>query len=172
VPDLILGIDPGSRQTGYALATFHGRRVLRVELGVWSMVKSGDRSVSLADLARQAESFLACHSPGVAVVESLFHHKNVRSALVLSEARGVLLAVFGKLGIPVAEYSPAVVKKTVSGNGRADKTEVRRALTRTVPGIPAKSLEGLPEDATDALAMAVCHRVHETFEALTGGRGR
>jgi len=164
----ILGIDPGSARTGYALARFSGQRLVEAEMGTWSVRRSSDRSVSLAHLAEQARSWLVGRSPAVAVVESLFHHKNARSALVLSEARGVLLAVLGEAGITVVEYSPAAVKKTICGFGGADKQQLRRALVKTVPGVAPEQIENLPEDASDALALVICHRVHAAHRALLG----
>ena len=164
----ILGIDPGSARTGYALARFSGQRLIEAEMGTWRVRRSSDRSVSLAELARQARNWLAEHRPAVAVVESLFHHKNARSALVLSEARGVLLALLGEAGIAVVEYSPAAVKKTICGFGGADKQQLRRALVKTVPGVGPEQIEALSEDASDALALVICHRVHAAHRALLG----
>lgn len=158
----ILGLDPGSQKTGYALAEFAGGEVLHLELGIFKMDRtSAGRAQSLGRLATEVELWLKEKSPEVAAVESLFQHRNVRSALVLAEARGVLLAALGRGGIPVFEYSPATVKKTVCGFGGAEKEQVRRALLQTVPGLRDAGLEMFPLDATDALALAVCHYTYQ-----------
>ncbi|RMG48851.1 MAG: crossover junction endodeoxyribonuclease RuvC [Acidobacteria bacterium] len=163
----ILGIDPGSRRTGYALAEFRGGEIVALELGSWSLPARGRRSAALARLLGEVEAWLADRHPDVAAVEGLFQHRNVRSALALAEARGVVLAALGRAGIDVVEYAPAAIKKCVCGNGTAPKDQVRRALARTVPGLSRFPLADYPEDATDALAAAVCHRAHASFEGAS-----
>ncbi len=162
----ILGIDPGSRCTGYAFARFEGAELAELDAGTWRVTASEDRSESLAALVAQFGEWIEGNSPEIAVVESLFMHKNARSMLVLAEARGALLASLGLKGIPVREYPPATIKKTICGFGAADKEQVRRALLRTVPGVRKFRVESLPTDATDALAMAVCHRIHAQHEKM------
>jgi len=171
-PRAIVGIDPGSRRTGYALVRFEGRRLTHAQVGVWSAGTGRDKAASLARLAGEAETWLRGTDPDVAAVESTFHHRNARSALVLAEARGALLATLGRLGIEVAPYAPATVKKTICGNGSADKQQVRRALARTVSGIRTLDLDGVPDDATDALAIALCHHVQGRFVAAVTRGGR
>lgn len=168
----IAGIDPGSRRTGFALVRFEGRTIVHAEAGVWSVGASQDKAASLAGLARQAEEWLRTNAPEVAAVETPFHHRNARSALVLAEARGALLSVLGRLEIDVAAYAPATVKKTICGSGGADKQQVRRALNRTVSGLRMLDLESLHDDATDALAIALCHHVQGKFLAAVTRGGR
>jgi crossover junction endodeoxyribonuclease RuvC len=169
---VIAGIDPGSRRTGYALVRFEGRRIVDAEVGCWSAGQARSGPDSLAKLSRLAEEWLSETRPDVAAVESPFHHRNARSALVLAEARGALLAVLGRLEIPVATYSPATVKKTICGYGSADKQQVRRALLKTVAGIRTLELDGVPDDASDALAITLCHHVQGRFAAVTSRGGR
>lgn len=154
----ILGIDPGSERTGFALAHFQGSRVYDLQGGTWILSSTRCRSLNLGELSSLAESWLQGRPVDEAVVESLFHHKNSRSALVLSEARGALLAVLGRLQIPVFEYPPATVKKAICGHGTASKEQVRRALVLTVPGLREFNLDSVGPDATDALALAVAHQ--------------
>ncbi len=168
----ILGIDPGSRVTGFALASFEGQKVTELEWGVWRPGSGGGRAESLAELSLQVETWLEVRECDAAAVESLFHHKNARSLLVLSEARGVLLASLGRRGIPVREYPPATIKKTICGSGAASKEQVQRALFRTVPGLARYAGERVPADASDALAMAVCHHVHARHASRFGGTTR
>jgi crossover junction endodeoxyribonuclease RuvC len=157
-PTQVLGIDPGSRRTGYAFASFRGDEVVALECGTWIVRDGLSRAAGLACLAHAAEAWLASRRPAAAAVESLFQHRNVRSALVLAEARGVLLAVLGGLEIPVFEYPPATVKRTICGSGAADKEQVRRALLMTVRGLRQFPIEANGLDASDAVALAVTHR--------------
>ncbi|NJN63488.1 MAG: crossover junction endodeoxyribonuclease RuvC [Acidobacteria bacterium] len=123
---------------------------------------SGSRTL-LAAHAR----FLETQRPDVAAIEGLFHHRNVRSALALAEARGALLAALGEFGVPVIEYPPATVKMTICGSGSASKEDVHRAISRTFPTLLVGMDASLPRDATDALAVALCHDVHARFDART-----
>lgn len=137
------------------------------EAGVWPLGRSRDKAAQLGLLAEKAEAWLTGLGADVAAVESPFQHRNVRSALVLAEARGVILSVLGRLQIPVVAYPPATVKKTVCGFGGAGKEQVRRALGLTVRGVKTLALDTLPDDATDALAVSLCHHVHGRFAEIT-----
>ena len=165
----VLGLDPGSKHAGYALAFFRGEEVVDLELGRWSVPARLGRAEGLAWLLDHCQEWLAIHRPVVAAVETPFHHRNARSVLVLAEARGVLLASLGRAGVAVHEYSPAVVKKTICGAGGADKEQVRRALAMTVRGLRRFAIDSAPLDATDALALAVTHHVHARL-GTAGGR--
>ncbi len=115
----------------------------------------------LAALERRFEAVLERSRPDVAAVESPFHGVNARSALQLAHSRGVLLAVLGRMGIAVEEYTPATIKKTVTGSGRADKEQVRSM----VQALLAVRLEGNSTDLSDALAAAYCHLAHGSLKA-------
>jgi crossover junction endodeoxyribonuclease RuvC len=165
----VLGLDPGSRVAGYALVTFAGGRVQDLELGCWDVGAAGSRAHSLGSLLAAAEGWLRERRPDVAAIESPFLHRNARSALALAEARGVLLATLGAAGVEVSEYSPAAVKKTICGDGAAEKERVRLLLARSVPGLERFPIGDAGLDATDALAVAVCHVVHAQFGARIPG---
>lgn len=165
----VLGLDPGSRVAGYALVTFAGGRVQELEFGTWDVGAAGSRARSLGALLAAIENWLRERRPDVAAVESPFMHRNARSALALAEARGVLLAALGAAGVDVSEYSPAAVKKTICGDGSADKERVRSLLARSVPGLDRFPIGGAGLDATDALAVAVCHFVHARFDSRIPG---
>ena len=106
----------------------------------------------LGELACGLREVIAELRPGVVAVEDVFSHQNPRSAIALAQARGMALAVIGLHGLAVASYAPALVKKAVSGSGRADKAQVAR-MVQTLIG-----LRSLPRaDATDALAVAITH---------------
>ncbi|MBP7146171.1 MAG: crossover junction endodeoxyribonuclease RuvC [Acidobacteria bacterium] len=164
----VLGLDPGSRCCGFAWAEFQSGQVAELELGSWILAAETRRERALALLAEQSETWIRARVTDVAVVESLFQHRNARSALVLAEARGVLLSVLGRIGVPLVEYPPATIKKTICGFGGAGKEQVRDALMRTVPGLARFDIARSGLDATDALAAAVCHHARCRYEALAG----
>lgn len=151
----ILGIDPGSRVTGYAVLTATDERVPRlvyVECGVLEAPASAPLDRRLGEIARGLTEVIQELVPHVVSVEDVFHAHNARSALALGQARGAALAVCGMAGLPVFGYAPALVKKTVTGSGRASKEQVQRMVCALV------GLKSLPRlDAADALAVAVAH---------------
>lgn len=150
---LILGLDPGSRATGYALVESSGSRLWARAHGCLRVSPKEPLALRLASLGRQLEELLARWPIEVAVLETPFHGLNVRSLIVLAQARGTLLATLGSRGLDVVEYSPAEIKGAVTGNGRADKQQVARMVAALL------ALEQEPEgfDATDALAVAICY---------------
>lgn len=172
VSTTILGLDPGSERTGYALARFAGDRVVDLVLGTWSVPAGLAPEAALARLVTCCDEFLASHEVVTAAVESLFHHRNVRSLIVLAQARGALLAVLGRRGIAVHAYPPATVKRTVCGSGAAAKEQVRKVMLMTVPGLSRFPIAAEGLDATDALALAVTHRVHARSARLLGVTAR
>jgi len=147
----VLGIDPGSRRTGFGVIDAGGTGLRYVASG--RVEAEGD------DLGRRLQTLydglaevIRRHRPEVAVVEQVFVARNPRSALVLGQARGSVLCAAARAGLPVVEYSPAAVKLAVVGRGRADKLQVQH-MVRHLLGLP-----GSPQaDAADALACAICH---------------
>lgn len=164
---LILGLDPGSRHTGYALVRAEGDRLTAVTYGRFSCSATLPVPQRLADLARLLGELVARWEPQVAVLETPFHGLNSRSLVVLAEARGALLAVLAAHGLEIAEYSPAEVKSAVSGHGRADKGQVERMVRLHL----ALSDEKLSSDASDALAVAVCFAQRRRMDRLMANRG-
>jgi len=138
---------------GYGVIDDHGGELHYVECGVLTSRASDDAmEVRLGEIARGLREVIDELSPDVAAVEDVFSHQNPRSALALAQARGMVLAVIGLAGLAVASYPPAVVKKAVSGSGRADKGQVARMVQVLI------GLHSLPQaDATDALAVAIAH---------------
>ena len=149
---LILGLDPGSLHTGYGLVERHGSALKARNAGRFSCPKGMELPQRLAHIGRCLEEMVMQERPDLAVLETPFHGMNSRSLIVLAQARGVLLAVLASRGIEIREYSPAEVKSAVTGNGRADKTQVARMVRLLL----ATAGEGWATDATDALALAVC----------------
>lgn len=151
----ILGIDCGSQITGFGVIESDGITHSLIEAGA---IKTNPRDSFAGRLLRIGSvlrEVIARHQPEEAAVEDAFYSANVRSALKLSQVRGVALFVAAEAGLPVEEYSPAVVKGSIVGHGRAEKEQVQwmlRSLLR-LDG-PIESL-----DASDAVAVAVCHAV-------------
>lgn len=150
---LILGLDPGSRHTGFGLIDRQGSRLACVGHGRISLPRDMPLPARLARLSRELEALVRAHAPDVAVLESLYHGVNPRSLIVLAQARGALVATLALQGLEVHEYTPAEVKTAVVGHGRADKEQVGQ-MVRLVLGL---TREPMPADASDALAVAICY---------------
>jgi crossover junction endodeoxyribonuclease RuvC len=162
----ILGIDPGSRFTGYGLVDRHGSRLETVAHGRIKLPEKTDLAPRLALLTAALEELLDAHRPDVAVLEALFHGVNVRSLIVLAQARGALVATLARRGLEVAEYTPAEVKTAVTGSGRADKEQVGR-MVRLILGLGKQRIAA---DATDALAVAICYAQRLRLDRLSACR--
>ena len=149
---LILGLDPGSRKTGWGLLKTSGTRLALVDQGCLAPPAKAGMGPRLAHLADGLAAILARGLPDAAVLESPFHGINSRSLIVLSQARGVLIAEVARRGIEVLEYTPAEVKSAVTGHGRAPKEQVARMVGLQL-GVDTG---GWSTDVTDALAVAIC----------------
>ncbi|MDF1565555.1 MAG: crossover junction endodeoxyribonuclease RuvC [Deltaproteobacteria bacterium] len=149
----VLGIDPGTRACGWGVVASHRRRLEPVAHGVIRL--EGELAPRLAALWEALVEVLEAQQPDLVAVEGLFTQSNARSALTLGHARGVVLAAVARAGLPVQEYAPATVKRTVAGSGRADKDAVQ-TMVKSLLGLSGR----LPPDASDALAIAVCHLQH------------
>ena len=166
----ILGIDPGSRATGYGLIDQQGNRLSHLDNGAIITLSSAPLADRLEQIYTRLEELIIQFKPDAVAVEQVFVAKNPASALKLGHARGVALLAGVKAGLPVAEYSALQVKSAVVGYGRAAKTQVQQ-MTRTLLNLP----EIAQEDAADALAVAICHaHSHQltTRVALQPLRGR
>ncbi len=156
----ILGVDPGSITTGWGFIGGSPSSPELLESGVIHL-RGSDFASRLAVLRREFEALVERLHPDTSAVESPFHGANARSALQLAHARGVILAGLAAAGIEVAEYSPATVKKSVTGSGRADKTQVQTMVYRLL----ATQLRDKSNDLSDALAVALCHQASRSFSA-------
>ena len=155
----MLGIDTSLRSTGVGVVDAEGPRQKAV---VWGRIRNPaarPHSACLAHLFTELRTLIQAHRPAVAAVEGIFFSKNVRTAVTLGQARGVVLAVCALEGVPLYEYAPRRVKQAVVGNGQAQKDQVNRMITLLL-GLK----EPPDEDAADALAVALCH-VHQTQSA-------
>ncbi|HHI80692.1 MAG TPA: crossover junction endodeoxyribonuclease RuvC [Planctomycetes bacterium] len=175
----VLGIDPGTRKVGFGFLDqleprhpnqragrcgnlvrplFSGGRNLASPVpGGAGILSLGSSQVPIQTrlqiLARGLRELIREWRPDVIAVEEAFFGKSVQAALRIGESRGVVLLIAAESGLPVVQYSPAVIKKRVSGNGRASKAQLAQALSASLP----IQVEDLAEDATDALAIAFCH---------------
>lgn len=148
----ILGIDPGSRVCGYGMITSVGRALRYVECGVLTAPERHSAEQRLGEIARGLTEVLDELTPDVIALEAVFSRINVKSALALAQARGMVLGVAGLRGLPVISYTAPLVKKAITGRGRAEKDQVARMVAVLV------GLKRPPRaDAADALALAVCH---------------
>ncbi|MGD9252475.1 MAG: crossover junction endodeoxyribonuclease RuvC [Holophagae bacterium] len=147
----VLGVDPGSSATGWALVVVEGNRY-RLEASGVIRPRGSSRSTRLADLHRRLAATVDDQRPDFAAVESSFSGINPKSGIALAESRGVVLAVLGGHQIEVSSYSPAQVKSAVVGHGRAEKEQVNYMVVRllSLPKPP-------PSDAADAMAVAITH---------------
>jgi crossover junction endodeoxyribonuclease RuvC len=147
----VLGIDPGSRATGWALVIAEGNRY-RLETAGVVRPRGDQRHGRLADLQHRLAKVVGDLAPDCAAVESSFSGLNPKTGLALAESRGVILAVLGGLDLEVTSYSPAEVKSAVVGHGRAEKQQVNYMVVRLL------SLNDKPpSDAADAMAVAITH---------------
>lgn len=149
----ILGVDPGSSRTGIGIVLRDGTRYRCLHLEVIRV--TGDLPERLVGIRHRLVELLDRFRPAEAAVEDLYHARNVHSLVALAQARGVVLMTLAEAGLPVVGYPPAVVKRAVSGSGRADKPQVAR-MTQMLLGLARPA----PADASDALAVALCHAMH------------
>jgi crossover junction endodeoxyribonuclease RuvC len=147
----ILGVDPGSAATGWALLVAEGNRYRFEDAGV-VRPRGNHRHRRLADLKRRFAAVVAELAPDLAAVESSFTGLNPKTGLALAESRGVILAVLGELDLEVASYSPAEIKSAIVGHGRAEKQQINYMVVRLL-----NLDKSPPKDAADALAVALTH---------------
>jgi crossover junction endodeoxyribonuclease RuvC len=158
----VLGIDCGSNATGYGLIDTDGRASRIVASGVIRSRAQSPFPERLHRISQILRELIQTHSPVEVAVEGIFHSINVRSALQLGHVRGVALLIAAEAGLPIYEYSPLQIKSSVVGYGRAEKSQVQDMITLLLR-LDVRP----PEDAADALAVAVCHAHHSvTAEKL------
>ena len=160
-PIRILGIDPGLRRTGWGLVAIEGNRLSFVACG---SVASDDKvalSLRLVSIHDGLQQVVAAHAPDEAAVEATFVNRDAAATLKLGQARGIAMLVPALAGLPVAEYAPYLVKKTIVGAGHCEKVQMRMMVKVLLPKADPQS-----DDAADALAIAVTHAHHRQSVAL------
>ena len=149
----IFGIDPGSDRTGYGCVETEGSRHRIITSGAIRTSSTASFSEKLLTIHVGLAALIGECQPDCCAIENLFHSNNVRSALKLGHARGVAMLAAVEAGLPVFEYTPAEVKRAVVGYGRAEKHQVQQ-MVKLILGLATLPV---PHDASDALAIAICH---------------
>ena len=149
----VFGIDPGSARTGYGCVQTDGTRHTLVACGAIASPATVAFPQKLKTIHAELALLLAKHRPDCVAIENLFHALNARTALKLGHARGVAMLAAVEAGVPIVEYTPAEVKLAVVGYGRAEKSQVQ-SMIQLLLGLDTPPT---PYDASDALAIAICH---------------
>src|SRR5436190_22167707 len=150
---IVLGIDPGTANTGYGIVARRGHRLIALDGGVIETRAGVAAELRLATIHARVQELLEEHQPRAVALEDLYFGANARSAFAVGQARGVVMLAAGQRGLPCASYTPQQVKGAVCGSGRADKQQV----ARMVQALLALDSPPTPDHAADALAVAVCH---------------
>jgi crossover junction endodeoxyribonuclease RuvC len=151
----LLGIDPGLRRTGWGMIETVGNRLSFIASGTVTSDNKKSLAERLVELHDGLCDVVRRHEPMEAAVEHTFVNKDAGATLKLGQARGIALLVPSLAGLPVAEYAPNLVKKTVVGTGHAEKEQIRAMVKILMPKATFNS-----DDAADALAIAICHAQH------------
>jgi crossover junction endodeoxyribonuclease RuvC len=164
--EIILGIDPGTQVMGYALIRIHKGQPQVLLMDVLKLTSQKDIYARLERIHAQVSELIRLYQPNTFAIEAPFFGKNVQSMLKLGRAQGVAIAAAIQAGLSVTEYSPKKVKQSITGNGNADKDQVWKML-RTI-----LSIEEKPRyyDATDALAVALCHHFQSSGPLAKAGK--
>lgn len=154
---IILGLDPGTNIMGYAIICVTRSRLDLLQYGVIQLGKYGDHALKLKKIFDRVVTLLEEYHPDEVALEAPFFGKNVQSMLKLGRAQGVAMSAALSKEIPIVEYAPKKVKQAVTGNGNASKEQVAKMLMQVF------KIKELPKllDATDALAVAVCHHFNK-----------
>ncbi len=150
---LVLGLDPGLALTGYALVEGRPGSLRLLRAGVVATRADDPETARLCQVVLGVRAVVAGAPIDTVAVERLYFSRNVRTAIQVAQARGVVLYAVAEAGLPVAEYTPSEVKRSVTGNGSAPKAQVARMVVTLLGGTPIVG----PDDVTDACAVAVCH---------------
>jgi len=164
---LVLGIDPGTAITGYGLVREDEQALILVDCGAITTPASQPLPQRLQTIYQELGGIIQVHRPVTAAVEELFFSRNVRTALAVGHARGVTLLALADAGLDIHEYKPVEVKQAIAGYGGADKQQVQEMVRMLL------HLEQVPQpdDAADAVAVAVCHIHSAKMKALIANAG-
>jgi crossover junction endodeoxyribonuclease RuvC len=156
---IILGIDPGSLNVGYGILQVENKRIVAAGCDAIRVNPALPLNTRLKEIYCEISKVIQEYKPDVAVVETIFYGKNIRSAFTLGHARGVILLALAQGELQIEEYSPREVKRSVVGNGNASKEQVEYMVQK----ILNLKLKPKTQDATDALAIALCQFNKERF---------
>ena len=160
-PIRIIGIDPGLRRTGWGVIDIEGSRLIHVACGSAHSSEQAELGVRLMMLHVALTKVVEEFKPDEAAVEATFVNKDAVATLKLGHARGIALVVPASAGVPIAEYAPNLIKKTIIGVGHGDKAQIRMMLRVLLPQAAPRS-----HDAADALAIAITHAHHRASAVL------
>ncbi|MEI6242249.1 MAG: crossover junction endodeoxyribonuclease RuvC [Chlamydiota bacterium] len=165
---IIMGVDPGTRITGYGILHIENSRYTPLDFGCIRPPPTLPLSERYLIIFEGIEALLHKYQPTAIAVESQFIKKNAQSAIKLGMAKGMIILAAARKSIPIFEYAPRAAKLAVAGNGRADKLQVQRMI-QVILGLSSLPT---PEDAADGLALAICHAHHEKNLSLFPPRNR
>lgn len=150
---IILGIDPGFAITGYGLVKYENNNFKVLEYGVVSTAAGMRFTDRLLEIDRKIDSLISLYKPDAVSIEELFFNNNAKTAISVAQGRGTAVMACARRDIPIYEYTPLQVKMAVAGYGRAEKSQVQQMvkIILKLDSIPK------PDDAADALAIAICH---------------
>jgi crossover junction endodeoxyribonuclease RuvC len=161
---VVLGIDPGTANTGYGVVLARSATLAALDGGVVSTGPSEPLERRLARIHARVSDLIAEHRPDAVAIEELYFGQNARTAFAVGQARGVVLLAAGMAGLPCFSYTPQAIKQSVCGSGGAAKDQVQRMVGAllSLPDPPA------PDHAADALAVAICHANGASLRAALG----
>jgi crossover junction endodeoxyribonuclease RuvC len=150
---LVLGLDPGTATTGYGLVEYVRGREKMIAYGTIKTSAGMAMELRLLKIFGDLNQILDTYQPDAVAIEQLFHHKNAKTVITVAQSRGVLLVAVAQRGLELAEYTPLQVKQAVCGYGNAEKKQVQLMVQNIL------KMEEMPkpDDAADALAIAICH---------------
>lgn len=151
---IILGLDPGTAITGWGIIKENKKEPRMIAFGSIQTQKTLGNTERLCEIASDLEKIIEKYKPDEIAIEDLFFFKNLKTAIKVAQARGVLILISARKKIPVFEYTPLQVKQALTGYGRADKSQVQ-AMVKNI--LKIKEIPK-PDDAADALAVAICHQ--------------
>jgi crossover junction endodeoxyribonuclease RuvC len=161
---VVVGIDPGTANTGYGVVARRGGRLVALDGGAIQTAAGLDPGRRLALIHVRVSALLDEYAPEALAVEDLYFGANARSAFAVGQARGVVILAAGQRGLQCASYTPQQVKAAVCGSGRAEKGQVQRMVQRLLALAELPS----PDHAADALAVAICHANGASLRAAVG----
>lgn len=163
---LVLGVDPGTAITGFGLVEDQPSKIRAIKYGAIRTESHLPMSQRLKNIYDEVTRLIDEFQPEVVAIESLFFNKNVKTALTVGQARGVVMLAAANSGLEVAEYTPLQVKQAVVGYGRATKNQIQEMvkLLLNLKEVPT------PDDVADAMAIGICHLHSRRFKAILAGR--
>lgn len=150
---LVLGIDPGTATTGYGVVDYRSGKEKLITYGTINTPAGMKMHLRLCIINQEIDRLIAEYKPDAVAVEEIFYHKNSKTVITVAQSRGVALMTAASAGVEVAEYTPLQVKQSVVGYGNAEKKQVQIMVQKIL------SMQQMPrpDDAADALAIAICH---------------